>query len=485
MFERYTEKARRAVFFARYEASEYGSPTMETEHFLLGILREDKVLTNRLLPLGSAESIRKEIESNCQAQKKISTSVDLPVSNESKRVLAYAAEEAASLSHQHIGCEHLLLGLLREEKCFAARLLREHNLHLAQAREQIKKLESETRTASHVPTHSLLAELGRDLTREALAGNLPPLVGRERELQQVTQVLCRYSRANPVLVGEHGVGRKTIVYGLTKLIAEGAIPKLAGRSMVSLDFAVISSGMKSRNRFEENLEKIILELHGEHGLILFIEGLHSLAQTQPFLSMANVIKPSLLEGWVQCISTATPAQYAKTVESTPWLERLFTVVEVKPATEAEAIEVLVGTRERLQKFHGVVYTDEAIQYAVFHSASCFPRQYLPEKALDLMDEAGARVKLRFKEEELPEEIRQSRKRVRSIRQRHDKALENNEFEKARFYSDELKKEEQNLESLRKKYNLSDPTVTTVTREDIEHIVAERIGRSPSGGGPVK
>jgi ATP-dependent Clp protease ATP-binding subunit ClpC len=479
MFEKYTEKARRVIFFARYEASQFGSPNIETEHFLLGLLREDKALMNRLLRSAEAmQDIRKEIERCSDVREKIETSVDLPVSNECRRVLAYATEESERLAHQHIGTEHLLLGLLREEKCFAAKLLHDRNVRLDQVREQARQsgLEEQARQPGAAHPSVRLSEFGIDLTRQALDGILPPLVGRERELQRTIQVLCCLTRRNPVLVGEPGVGKQAIIYGLALRISEGAVPELDGRTILSLDLAVIASGTKSRSRFEDNMESILRGLlYVEYRLILFIDGLHSLANTQRFLSVANVIKPALLNARIQCISTATPAEFAKTVEASPWLEEHFAVVEVKPPSEAEAIEVLMGVKERFQKFHDVIYTDEAVQYAVFHSNSYVPNRCLPEKAIDLLDEAGARLKLR--QGHLPAEVVEVNKRMRFLQQRHDGAVSNHEFEKARFYADEVRKEKDNVEALRKKYNLSQQSSATVTREDIEQIVVERTGLS--------
>ncbi len=479
MFERYTEKARRAVFFARYEASEFGSSFIEAEHLLLGILREDKPLVNRLFrSVAAFESIRKEIEGNTEIREKVPTSVDMPLTNECKRALAYAAEEAERLAHQQIAAGHLLLGLMREEKCFAAQLLRDRKLEIEQVREEVRQLAGEV-TAPPERTqleHVSLSEFGADLTHQAENGELPPLIGRELEMQRVIQVLSRLTGNNPLLVGEQGVGKKTLVYGLAQRIAEGAVSNMAGRSIVSLDLEVIGSGTRSRVRFEENLEHIVLELlHERPGPIFFMDGLHALAQKERFLSVANVIKPALMDGSIQCISTATPAEHAKTVEAARWLEEYFTVVEIKPPSEAEAIQVLVGVKDRFQKFHQVTYTEEAIRYAVFHSNSYFPNCYLPEKAIDLIDEAGARVKLR--QSTLPLEMRDVQKQIKLFDFRQANAINNHEFSKARFYEDELKKVRENLKALGEKYRIDSIATVSVTREDVEQIVAERTGCS--------
>src|SRR6201994_2728725 len=223
MFERYTEKARRVIFFARYEASQFGSPYIETEHLLLGLLREDKALANRFLRSHAAvESIRKQIEGHTTIREKVSTSVDLPLSHECKRVLAYGAEEAERLNHKHIGTEHLLLGLLREEKCFAAEILHERGLRLSTIREELARTSQEkAQPQQRQRESSLLAEFSRDLTQVAMDNQLDPLVGRDSELERVIQILCRRTKNNPVLIGEPGVGKTAIVEGLAQRISDG------------------------------------------------------------------------------------------------------------------------------------------------------------------------------------------------------------------------------------------------------------------------
>src|SRR5437763_7195330 len=224
MFERYTEKARRVIFFARYEASQFGSPYIETEHLLLGLLREDKALTNRFLRShASVESIRKQIEGHTTIREKVSTSVDLPLSNECKRVLAYAAEEAERLSHKHVGTEHLLLGLLREEKSHAGEILLRHGLTLSAVREELAR---QPQQAALRPSReaSLVSEFSRDLTQAAMDGQLDPVAGREQELEAIIEILCSRDNKNPILVGEHNVGKTAIVEALAQRIADGDVP---------------------------------------------------------------------------------------------------------------------------------------------------------------------------------------------------------------------------------------------------------------------
>src|SRR6266705_2213726 len=430
MFERYTEKARRVIFFARYEASQFGSPYIETEHLLLGLLREDKALTNRFLRShASVESIRKQIEGHTTIREKVSTSVDLPLSNECKRVLAYAAEEAERLSHKHIGTEHLLLGLLREEKCFAAEILHERGLRLSTIREGLARSSQEKAQPQRQRESSLLSEFSRDLTQAAMDTQLDPLVGRESELERVIHILCRRTKNNPVLIGEAGVGKTAIVEGLAQRIDDGEVPSfLADKRILALEWS---------------------------------------------LDAANILKPALSRGEIQCIGATTPGEYHKSIEKDRSLERRFQAVKVPPPDEGDATKILFGIKDRYEKFHAVTYTDDAINLAVSHSNRYIPDRFLPDKAIDLIDEAGARVKLR--QTLLPEEITEVQKRIKFIVHRMENAIANHEFEKARFYSDEERKERENLRALREKYHLDESSTGVVGREDIEDVVSRWTG----------
>ncbi|HUO60024.1 MAG TPA: ATP-dependent Clp protease ATP-binding subunit [Candidatus Acidoferrales bacterium] len=481
MFERYTEKARRVIFFARYEASQFGSPYIETEHLLLGLLREDKALTNRFLRQhASVDNIRKQIEGHTTVREKGSTSVDLPLSNECKRVLAYAAEEAERLSHKHIGTEHLLLGLLREEKCFAAEILHERGLRLATIREELartsqEKVQSQPQRQNR--ESSLLAEFSRDLTQAAMENQLDPLVGRDAEVDRTIQILCRRTKNNPVLIGEPGVGKTAIVEGLAQRIADGEVPSfLADKRILALDLSLIVAGTKYRGQFEERLKTIMKELMESQNSIIFIDELHTLVgagSAEGSLDAANILKPALSRGEIQCIGATTPGEYRKSIEKDRSLERRFQAVKVPPPTESDATKILMGIKERYEKFHAVSYTDECIEFAVAHSNRYIPDRFLPDKAIDLIDEAGARVKLR--QTALPEEIVEVQKRIKFIVHRMENAIANHEFEKARFYSDEERKERENLRLLRDKYQLDDSATGVVKREDIEEVVSRWTG----------
>src|ERR1700692_1164554 len=404
MFERYTEKARRVIFFARYEASQFGSPYIETEHLLLGLLREDKALANRFLRSHAAvDSIRKQIEGHATIREKVSTSVDLPLSHECKRVLAYGAEEAERLNHKHIGTEHLLLGLLREEKCFAAEILHERGLRLSQVREEIQRSSSEKVASNRPKESSLLAEFSRDLTQAAMDGSLDPLIGRDYELERVVQILCRRTKNNPVLIGEPGVGKTAIVEGLAQKIADGDVPSfLADKRILALDLSLIVAGTKYRGQFEERLKTIMKELMENQNAIIFIDELHTLVgagSAEGSLDAANILKPALSRGEIQCIGATTPAEFRKSIEKDRSLERRFQSVKVPPPSQEEAIKILEGVRERYESFHQVRYTQEALEAAVIQSTRYIPDRFLPDKAIDVIDEAGARVKLRVRAEQ--------------------------------------------------------------------------------------
>src|ERR1041385_7307492 len=405
MFERYTEKARRVIFFARYEASQFGAPAIEPEHLLLGLMREDKTLTGRFFPRAqvSIESIRKEIEGRTLLREKISTSVELPLAPETKHVLAYAHEESDRLQHRHIGTEHLLLGLLREERSMAAEILYERGLRLNAVRDEIARQSGvDARTAQKKDTPHLV-EFSRDLTEDASNDKLDPLIGREAEIERVIQILCRRTKNNPVLIGEPGVGKTAIVEGLAQRIVRGEVPSfLEHKRILSLDISLIVAGTKYRGQFEERLKQIMRELIDNPQYIVFIDELHTLVgagSAEGSLDAANILKPALSRGEIQCIGATTPAEFRKSIEKDRSLERRFQAVKVPPPSEDEAVSILEGVRERYESFHQVRYTDDALEAAVRQSTRYIPDRFLPDKAIDVIDEAGARVKLRVRAEQ--------------------------------------------------------------------------------------
>jgi ATP-dependent Clp protease ATP-binding subunit ClpC len=400
MFERYTERARRVLFFARYEATQLGSTSIETEHLLLGLIREGKGLTSRIFARShlSLESIRKEIEGRTVFREKVSTSVEIPFSAETKRVLQFAAEEADRLLHTYIGTEHLLLGILREERSVAASILYEKGMRLASVREDIVQLLNEKTAPARPKETPLLAEFSRDLTEAAVKNQLDPLVGRAAELERVQQVLCRRTKNNAVLIGEPGVGKTAIVEGLAQKIVCGDVPHfLADKRILALDISLIVAGTKYRGQFEERLKAIMKELTENPNIIVFIDELHTLVgagSAEGSLDAANILKPALSRGEIRCIGATTPAEYRKYIEKDRSLERRFQAIKVDPPSEKETVQVLMGVKDRYESFHHVEYSQDAIEAAVYQSSRYITDRFLPDKAIDLIDEAGARAKLR-------------------------------------------------------------------------------------------
>lgn len=471
MFERYTEKARRIIFFARYEASQFGSPYIETEHLLLGLLREDKGLCRRF-HIGSDDSIRQEVEKYTTPHEKTATSIDLPLSNESKRVLNYAAEEADRLNDKHIGTEHLLLGLLHEKKFFAAELLSSRGVKIEAIREDI------ARTPHEIPVVDPV-RIGPQKTRSVVSNFAPltplnPLVGREQELERVLHILgCRNAK-NPVLVGELGVGKRTIVGGLARRISDCTAPSfLTDASVVELD---MPPGGGIGIEWFDRLRDAILKA-SERGVILFVDDLHTpfdgvLGQTGAQLQA--FLKQPIVSGQLQCISVATPDAYAKSIAEHGWLESCFQPVRIAPAKEDESLKVLRAIKKTYEDFHGVGYTDEALASAVAYTAACIPERRLPGKAVDVMDEAGAVVRMRAGV--LPEDVAELQKRINFIVHRMQIAIANHEFEKARFYSDEERKQRENLQNARRQHKLEESApALEVTVADIEGVVARWTG----------
>src|SRR5213593_3223054 len=384
---------------------------------------------------------------------------------------------AERLSHKHVGTQHILLGLLREEKCCAAEIVHERGLHLSTMREELARTSQEKAQPQRQRESSLLSEFSRDLTQAATDTQLDPLVGRESELERVIQILCRRTKNNPVLIGEAGVGKTAIVEGLAQRIADGEVPSfLADKRILALDLSLIVASTKYRGQFEERLKTIMKELMESQNAVIFIDELHTLVgagSAEGSLDAANILKPALSRGEIQCIGATTPGEYRKSIEKDRSLERRFQAVKVPPPNEGDATKILFGIKDRYEKFHAVTYTDDAINFAVAHSTRYIPDRFLPDKAIDLIDEAGARVKLR--QTSLPEEITEVQKRIKFIVHRMENAIASHEFEKARFYSDEERKERENLRGLREKYHLDESSTGVVTREDIEDVVSRWTG----------
>ncbi len=479
MFEKYTEKARRVIFFARYEASQFGSPYIETEHLLLGLIREDKNLTNRFFPKANAsiDSIRKEIEGRTSIREKVSTSVELPFSDESKRALNAAAEESERFSHKHIGTEHMLLGLLREERSVAAEILRERGLRLSIIRDELGRGATERHGQARQKETLSLAEFSRDLTEAASNDALDPLVGRNNEIERMIQILCRRTKNNPVLIGEPGVGKTAIVEGLAQRIVNGQVPPpLMEKRILALDISLIVAGTKYRGQFEERLKTIMKELVENRNLVVFIDELHTLVgagSAEGSLDAANILKPALSRGEIQCIGSTTPYEYRRSIEKDRSLERRFQSIKVAPPGESESILILHGIKEKYENFHSLKYTDEALESAVYLSNRYISDRFLPDKAIDLIDEAGARVKLRSIS--IPEELINIQRRIRIIDGRIESAITAQEFERAARYRLEEDLEQENLQVIKERWRLKSTAPLKVTREDIEDVIAKWTG----------
>jgi ATP-dependent Clp protease ATP-binding subunit ClpC len=470
MFERYTESARQAIFVARYEASQSGSGYIETEHLLLGILRTDGRLAMRLLKAPEKiDSIREQIENQVTRHEKISGSVDLPLSHECKRALAYGAEEAERLHHKHIATAHLFLGLLREKECAASKIMAANGVTVSALKQEVIRLSPDVPAAAKPDRVSPLAEGARDLTAAARRDELSPLIGRERELERTIQILSRRTKNNPVLVGEPGVGKNALVHGLAQRIAGGAVPAaLRERPILAIDASCLiasANGGGAAAAFPPS----------DANPILYIQGLFDLAGKSGGWSMLealHILEPQLAHGGLQCIATGTPFGLRLTVERAETLASHFEVVSVLPPNEEEAIQILSGVKAQYEKFHGVVVTDEAIGAAVSASRWFLRDRQLPDRAIDLIDEAGARVKLRCESE--PREVVEILKRIRLITRRMENAIANHEFDQARLCSDEERKERQNLDRLRAELK-QHPPGNVLTPEDIVEAVAGRAG----------
>jgi ATP-dependent Clp protease ATP-binding subunit ClpC len=413
MFERYTERSRRVIFFSRYEALQYGSQVIGPEHILLGLMREDKTLAARFFPYRhtvTVDRIRKDVEERIVVRDRIPQSSELHFSAASKQILFYANEESRQLKNRHIGPEHLLMGIIREEKSIAAEVLFGYGLRLQDIRDELFR---QTGTppaagAANAPNSKDqakspgLAEFTRDLTSEAAEGRLDPLVGRDGEMERIIEILCRRTKNNPVLIGESGVGKTAIVEGLAQRIVDGEVPSfLEKKKILTLDLSLIVAGTKYRGQFEERLKKIMAELKESPDNIIFIDELHTLVgagSAEGTLDAANILKPALSRGDIQCIGATTPSEFRKTIEKDRALERRFQAVRVEPATEEEALAIIEGIVERYEAFHQIRYTKDALAAAVTKSNRYIADRFLPDKAIDVLDEAGARAKLRHNQE---------------------------------------------------------------------------------------
>ncbi len=477
MFEKYNEKARRALFFARYEASKLGSRVIESEHILLGILREGEEVIAEILRRFQVrpEEIRREIEGERVFVERISSTAELPLSEESKKILAYASHEAESMLHQAVGSEHLLIGILRVEGCLAMRILSHHGLDVFAVREEVAAINREREASQQKKELPFLSEYGRDLTTIAGQGGFDPLIGRDDEVDRIVQILSRRSKNNPILLGEPGVGKTAIVEGLAQRIVAGKVPIfLAHKRIVALDLSLIVAGTKYRGQFEERLKGILKELKDSPDLIVFIDEIHSLigaGSAEGSLDAANILKPALSRGEVSCIGATTLKEYRKYIEKDRSLLRRFQAIQVEPPTYEQTLSILEGIKDRYESFHKVVYRDDALRHAIYQSTRYIPDRFLPDKAIDVIDEAGARVKLRRVRD--TQNLRRLEQEIRQVVAEMKVAISDKLFERAVYLREreiELREDQERMSRA-----ADEESQLEVTRKDVEEVISSWTG----------
>jgi ATP-dependent Clp protease ATP-binding subunit ClpC len=479
MFERFDEHVRRSLFFARYEASRESSHSIALQHVLLGMLREADPAFNELLRSRGVEprALREELLGERVSVERVSTSPDLPLAEETKKALAFAVHEAESMGHTNVGSEHLVLGLLRVEDSTTAEYLNTHGIELFQLREEVVQRGRELEAEASAQATPHIAEYSRDLTMIASEGGFDPLIGREQEVERMVQILSRRTKNNPLLLGESGVGKTAIVEGLAARIIEGSVPiPLADRRILALDLSLLVAGTKYRGQFEERLKGLLKELQDHAEIIIFIDEIHSLIGTgsaEGSLDAANIIKPALSRGEITCIGATTVREYRKYVEKDRALSRRFQAVTIRQPTEEETITILEGVQSRYEEFHGVRYTDDAIKAAVSHAGRYITDRAFPDKAIDVVDEAGARVKLR--QVSSTSSLRRVQQEIREVVARMKNAISRKEFELAVDLREEELRLREELEMLETTHAEESPERVVVERFDVEEVVASWTG----------
>src|SRR6188472_2296847 len=462
MYERFTDRARKVMQLANQEAQRFNHEYIGTEHVLLGLIKEGSgVAANVLKNLDvDLRKIRLEVEKLVQSGPDMVTMGKLPQTPRAKKVIEYSMEEARNLNHNYVGTEHLLLGLLREQEGVAAQVLMNLNLKLEEVREEVLNLlghgmdaggESERGATSkgNKSKTPALDSFGRDLTDLARQGKLDPVIGRQNEIERVVQILSRRQKNNPVLLGEAGVGKTAIVEGLAQLVVDGNVPELLrDRRIVVLDLAMMVAGTKYRGQFEERIKAVMNEVRRAKNTILFIDELHTLVGAggaEGAIDASNVLKPALARGEIQCIGATTLDEYRKYIEKDSALARRFQEVLIEPTTPADTVQILRGLRDRYEEHHRVQITDDAVQAAVELSDRYITGRCLPDKAIDVIDEAGARVRLKSMSK--PPNLKEIDDEVEGLNRQKEEAVANQDFEQAarlRDQADKLKKKKQNI-----------------------------------------
>jgi len=487
MMDKLTQRAYRVLLLAQEEARRLNYSTVGTEHILLGLIREEGgVAAQALINLGlDLNYLRAEIERLIGRGDGTSYGA-LPFTSRAKKVLEYASESAQELNHNYIGTEHLLLGLLKEGEGVAAHVLEGMGVRLEDVTIEILKILGESIDPGKIrgksplsPTRkrrtvtATLDEFGRDLTQLARQGKLDPIIGREKELERIIQILSRRTKNNPVLVGEPGVGKTAIVEGLAQKIVMNEVPDaLQNKRIIAIDMGTIIAGTKYRGEFEERMQRIIEEVKMSKDVILFIDEIHTLVgagAAEGAVDAANILKPSLAKGEIQLIGATTPTEYRKYIEKDGALERRFQPIRVLEPSYDETIEILKGLRERYENFHNVKIPDETIEEAVKLSVRYINDRYLPDKAIDIIDEASARVRLTRLKSSTHSNL--ERELIR-IREQKEIAIKNQNFERAAQLRDEERKLEEYLKNFLKSTNLEERTVTP---EDVAQVVSAWTG----------
>ncbi|KAI7261236.1 P-loop containing nucleoside triphosphate hydrolase protein [Hortaea werneckii] len=484
MFGRFTERAQKVLALAQEEAVRLGHNNIGTEHILLGLIREgDGIAAKALIGLGlGLEKIQDEVETLIGRGQEQPTNI--AYTPRAKKVIELSMDEARKLGHTYVGTEHILLGLIREGEGVAARVLNNLGISLNKARQQVLQLlGSSEATSSHsgapvnvsTPT---LDGLARDLTAYAKDGNLDPVIGRSKEIERVIQVLSRRTKNNPVLIGEPGVGKTAIAEGLAQKIINNEIPEtLRDKRVMTLDMGSVVAGTKYRGEFEDRLKKIMDEIRQAGNIVLFIDELHTLigaGGAEGAIDASNILKPALARGELQCIGATTLDEYRKYIEKDAALERRFQPITVDQPSPAEAVQILFGLRDRYEAHHRVKITDEAIVEAVKLSDRYIPDRFLPDKAIDLIDEAGSKVRLNSYT--IPPNLKELEMRLDDIRKEKDSAVQSQEFEKAAALRDTEQKIREELDTTKNQWKEKQGrTDSQVTPEDIAQVVASWTG----------
>ncbi len=486
MFNRFTERARKVILLAKEEAKRFNHDYIGTEHILLGLVREGEgVAAAVLASFGlSPDKIRLEVEKLVQPGPATVVSGDLPFTPKAKKVIELAMEEARALGHNYIGTEHLLLGLIREGEGVASQVLVNLGLELEKVRDEVMNLLGSEipgyemgQKVSHAKTPALDA-FGRDLTKLAKDGKLDPVIGRKNEIERVIQILSRRTKNNPVLLGEAGVGKTAIVEGLAQKIIAGDVPEiLKDKRLIILDLALMVAGTKYRGQFEERIKAVMDEIKRSEDVIVFIDELHTLVGAggaEGAIDASNILKPALSRGEIQCIGATTLDEFRKHIEKDAALERRFQTIMVEPPSVDETIEILKGLRDRYEAHHRVKFTDEALDAAAKLSDRYISGRYLPDKAIDLIDEAGSRARLSVMT--APPDVKHIEEKMAVVKQEKESAVKGQDFEKAAKFRDEERKFKEEFNRIKKEWKESKGNVEPqVTGDDIAVIVSKWTG----------